>query len=440
MLPFLQPNLPGVVNAASEFTFIMGLFKGIQNELCVSHRFLAEVWLGSPVGVEWMSRFKKASVKRRETILPHEAEIESGLDLSTKHIALLWTSIVHTVHPSYWNPLQWGPNSQVDDTLFLRMKAASYRMIALFLKASGVANMNSAASWNLSNDTKTLILLNGSDSNNRTAWPRLPEMPSKSIQWMKMHPFYWSYTNNEDYEGFYVAMCELGNLPQEEDVSVEELQAIIDNQGEHREDTKIAAYIMEQHDSIWEATTSGLILGRMGPLAHGLYAIESLHQSNARARSVITCEHRKIATNNELIADIEKEMEEAAMTRAIYADLKAKYENSGKELFGVRQKNELEKGPQTTITMSPQGRTKPSTHPGLRTPSRAAPTSTYSTPTRKMSNSQKPNYVAKQGAATTPINRPPGVKQLLTSTAATAPASLGFELVDDETIASMLDK
>jgi hypothetical protein len=104
----------------------------------------------------------------------------------------------------YWNPLQWGPNSQVDDTLFLRMKTASYRMIALFLKASGVANLNSAASWNLSNDTKTLILLNGSDSNNRTAWPRLPEMPSKPIQWMKMHPFYWSYTDNEDYKGFYV--------------------------------------------------------------------------------------------------------------------------------------------------------------------------------------------------------------------------------------------
>jgi hypothetical protein len=77
-------------------------------------------------------------------------------------------------------------------------------------------------------------------------------------------------------------------------VSREALEAIEQRiQWEHREDTKIAAYIMEQHDSIWEATTRGLILGRMGPLAHGLYAIESLYQSNARARSVITCEHHQ---------------------------------------------------------------------------------------------------------------------------------------------------
>jgi hypothetical protein len=500
----LQPTQPGVVNAASEFIFIMDLIGTIQNELSATHRFLADVWMGSAAGAEWITRYRKSSVRRREKILPTLSEIASVFNFTVKDIKLLWYSISFAVNPSYWEPAEWGPNSLFGDSVFRQLRDASYQMIALFLKAA--AYSPGSATGNLSNDSKVLILFNSSDSNNLTSWPHLPDMPPKPRHWLKKSPFYHSNKDHHAYKDFEIKMRHLGNMPNPEPVEVissddedeivadppeeappsqsqdrtsdtkqasgdtqatevtkesqvqviqsspiaqavdmgmpesqepekitipesvgkaspdkenlhgkelleedsareDTAQEIDDAQSnsdsdreytsqdedqerqrlekfdidlpiqfglessllthetmhaiqdritfEDSQDTAMAALMLQQADSVWEATARGLTMGRMGPLAHGLYAIEAIHQCNARSRAVIAYEHRKITSNNEIIEHIKREMEEAAINRAIYEDLKTKYASSGRELSSVRQKNEKDNQNRHSFTPTP---------------------------------------------------------------------------------------
>jgi len=117
------------------------------------------------------------SRSRRVGIPPREEEVEAALNLSGKEIAILWTPILYTCDPAHWDPLQWGPDSHVDASVFQRMKMTSYRLIALFIKA---CTTSTTFDKNLGTDARMLILFNSSDSNAITAWPALPEMPSKA--------------------------------------------------------------------------------------------------------------------------------------------------------------------------------------------------------------------------------------------------------------------
>jgi len=126
-------------------------------------------------------------------------------------------------------------------------------------------------------------------------------------------------------------------------VSAEALIAIRNRvQGLQHDDAKITALVLDTEDSIWEATPRGLILGRMGPVAQGLYAIESLHQMNMRAQQVITYEHRKISINNRNIYLIHKQIKEARMNAALYNELRSKFQETSKKVGHLRQSNHHE--------------------------------------------------------------------------------------------------
>lgn len=146
---------------------------------------------------------------RRTGIPPRDEEVEAVLNLSTKDIAILWTPILYTCDSAHWDPLQWGPDSNVDASLFQRMKMTSYRLIALFLKAS---TASTTFNRNLETDAQLLMLFNTSDSNASTTWPTLPEMPSKSAVWETLRPSYVPHTEHRDYRAFETKMCTLDNI------------------------------------------------------------------------------------------------------------------------------------------------------------------------------------------------------------------------------------
>jgi hypothetical protein len=148
-------------------------------------------------------------------------------------------------------------------------------------------------------------------------------------------------------------------------VSAEALIAIRNRvQGLQHKDAKIAALVLDTEDSVWEATTRGLILGRMGPVAQGLYAIEALHQMNIRAQQVITYEHRKISINNRNIDLIHKQIEEARMNAALYNELRSKFQDTSKNVGHLRQSNHHgQQGHGVTLTDSLLGYGKKRTKP-----------------------------------------------------------------------------
>jgi hypothetical protein len=101
-------------------------------------------------------------------------------------------------------------------------------------------------------------------------------------------------------------------------VSVEALIAILTQvQGTPHGEVKIAAIALDARNSVWEATSRGLLVGRMGSVAQGVDTIEALHQMNIRAQQAITYEHRKICVNNRNIAPIHKLIEAARVNVAL---------------------------------------------------------------------------------------------------------------------------
>jgi len=54
------------------------------------------------------------------------------LNLSVMDVRILWTPVYIAVDQ---DPLQWGPDSATDNSVFVRMKSASYRLIALLIKS-----------------------------------------------------------------------------------------------------------------------------------------------------------------------------------------------------------------------------------------------------------------------------------------------------------------
>jgi len=89
------------------------------------------------------------------------------------------------------------------------MKTTSYRLIALFIKAS---TASTTFNKNLGTDARMLILFNSSDSNAITAWPALPEMPSKAAVWETLRPSYVPHNEHRDYKAFETKMYILGNI------------------------------------------------------------------------------------------------------------------------------------------------------------------------------------------------------------------------------------
>ena len=59
ILQSMQPSQASVVNALSEFAFVKGMITNIQDDIVASHRFLADVFLGSEIGTQWVARLKK---------------------------------------------------------------------------------------------------------------------------------------------------------------------------------------------------------------------------------------------------------------------------------------------------------------------------------------------------------------------------------------------
>jgi len=192
-------------------------------------------------------------------------------------------------------------------------------------------------------------------------------------------------------------------------VSAEDFIAIRNRvQGLQHDDTKIAALLLDTEDSIWEATTRDLILGCMGSVTQGLYAIEALHQMNMRAQQVITDERRKISINNRNIDLIHKQIEEARMNAALYNELHSKFQETSKKFGHLRQSNHREKqGHGVALTDSHLGygkkRTKPKVgstgttiHPAGRRIHHSQPTrhsissapSVHASPSRTLSSSE----------------------------------------------------
>jgi len=89
------------------------------------------------------------------------------------------------------------------------MKTTSYRLIALFIKASTVST---TFNKNLDTDARMLILFNSSDSNAITVWSALPEMPSKAAIWETLCPSYVPHNEHHDYKAFETKICILGNI------------------------------------------------------------------------------------------------------------------------------------------------------------------------------------------------------------------------------------
>jgi len=58
-LGLLQPCKLGVCDAASELPWFKDVISELQNDLCISHRFLCDVFLGSEVGNQWLQRWRK---------------------------------------------------------------------------------------------------------------------------------------------------------------------------------------------------------------------------------------------------------------------------------------------------------------------------------------------------------------------------------------------
>jgi len=196
-------------------------------------------------------------------------------------------------------------------------------------------------------------------------------------------------------------------------VSAEALIAIRNRvQGLQHDDAKIAALVLDTEDSIREATTRGLILGRMGPVAQSLYAIEAFHQMNMRTQQVITYKHRKISINNRNIDLIHKQIEEARMNAARYNELRSKFQETSKNVGHLWQSNHREQqGHGVTLTDSLLGygkkRTKPKVgstgitiHPAGRRIHHSQPTrhsissapSVHASPSRTLSSSER-NHV-----------------------------------------------
>jgi len=122
-------------------------------------------------------------------------------------------------------------------------------------------------------------------------------------------------------------------------------------QGLQHDDSKIAVLGLNTEDSIWEAATRGIILGRMGPVALGLYVIESHYQMNMRAQQVITYEHRKMSINNQNIDLIHKQIKEARMNAALYNGLRSKFQETSKNIGRLWQSNHREQqGQGMTLT------------------------------------------------------------------------------------------
>jgi hypothetical protein len=105
---------------------------------------------------------------------------------------------------------------------------------------------------------------------------------------------------------------------------------------ERKCDIQMAAMVVQRDDHILEATSRGLMLGHMGPLAHALYSIEALLKMNDRAKGVIAHEYRKIEVNNQSIAMIQKLVEEAHTNTAIYDKLRHEFNDSSQKLTSMR--------------------------------------------------------------------------------------------------------
>jgi len=120
-------------------------------------------------------------------------------------------------------------------------------------------------------------------------------------------------------------------------VSAEALTVIEDCiKYDHKCDALIAAMVIQRDDRALEATSHGLMLGHMGPVAHALYAIEALLRMNDRAKRVIIYEHHKIRQNNESIATIQRMIEESYANAAIYNQLRQQVNTSSHELGTMR--------------------------------------------------------------------------------------------------------
>ena len=76
---------------------------------------------------------KPSRKSQRARASPHKAEVECALNLSVMDVRILWAPVYIAVDQDL---LQWGPDSATNNSVFVRMKSASYRLIALIKSCS----------------------------------------------------------------------------------------------------------------------------------------------------------------------------------------------------------------------------------------------------------------------------------------------------------------